>query len=45
MKTMSTTDKLININPYELDSSEKRELFYEALLEEIKFHYDNNERY
>ena len=45
MKTIATTDNLINIKPYELDSSEKRELFYEALLEEIKFHYDNNEQY
>ena len=45
MKMMTLTDNLININPYELDSSERREVFHEALLEEIKFHYDNNEQY
>lgn len=43
--TMTLTDDLISINPYELDAKQKNEIFLEALLEEIKFHYDNNEQY
>jgi len=45
MKKITSTDTLININPYELSSEQKSSLFSEALMEEIKFHYDNNEQY
>lgn len=45
MKTATITDNLINNNPFELDAKQKSKLFSEALLEEIKFHYDNNEQY
>ena len=45
MKQTTMTDNLIAINPYELDAKQRSELFSEALLEEIKFHYDNNEQY
>lgn len=45
MKTITMTDNLIKISPYELDSEQKSKPFFEALLDEIKFHYDNNEQY
>lgn len=45
MKNVTITDNLIKISPYELDQGQKNKLFSEALLDEIKFHYDNNEQY
>ncbi|NRD23014.1 acyl-CoA reductase [Winogradskyella litoriviva] len=45
MKNLTITDNLINNSPYDLDKGEKKELFTEALLDEIKFHYDNNDQY
>ncbi|WP_299106342.1 acyl-CoA reductase [uncultured Winogradskyella sp.] len=45
MKNITITDNLINTNPYELDKGQKKVPFTEALLDEIKFHYDNNEQY
>ncbi|WP_343486602.1 acyl-CoA reductase [Allomuricauda sp. d1] len=45
MKQSTLTDNLIANNPYELSSEQKSELFSKALLEEIKFHYENNEQY
>lgn len=45
MKKITITDNLINISPYALDRVQKGDLFSEALLDEIKFHYDNNEQY
>lgn len=45
MKTTTLTDNLINTSPYQLDKGQKNEPFLEALLDEIKFHYNNNEQY
>lgn len=45
MKIITMTDNLIKINPYDLDSGQKSKPFFEALLDEIKFHYDNNDQY
>ncbi|MDC6389782.1 acyl-CoA reductase [Maribacter sp. PR1] len=45
MKNSTMTDSLIGNNPYEIGSEQKEQLFSEALFEEIKFHYDNNEQY
>ncbi|MHA7943511.1 LuxE/PaaK family acyltransferase [Formosa sp. 3Alg 14/1] len=39
------TDELITIHPYALNAEEKDPLFFEALLEELKFHFDNNVQY
>ncbi|MFB9052830.1 acyl-CoA reductase [Formosa undariae] len=43
--TITKTDELISLNPYTLDADEKDPLFFEALLEELKFHFDNNAQY
>lgn len=43
--TLTITDELIGIDPYELKAAQKHSLFFKALLDEIKFHYDNNEQY
>lgn len=45
MKNSTLTDKLISIDPYALNLEQKNTLFLEALLEEIRFHYENNDQY
>lgn len=41
------TEDLLKYKPFEFDSSEKGQggLFYQSVIEELCFHYDNNERY
>lgn len=41
------TDDLIKAEPYKFEESDKKTggLFYDALMEEIQFHYENNEKY
>ena len=41
------TEDLLKYKPFEFNSSEKGQggLFYQSVIEELCFHYDNNERY
>ena len=41
------TEELIKLNPYQYEDAEKDQggLFYASLMEELCFHYDNNEKY
>ena len=41
------SDGLVKKIPFDYDEKEKQNggLFYEALMEEIRFHYDNNDLY
>lgn len=41
------TDEILKLHPYDYDEKEKEQggCFYRALLEELCFHYDNNESY
>ncbi len=45
MKEKSKVDLLIEATPYELNNSEKSELFVNALSEELCYHYNNNNEY
>jgi hypothetical protein len=39
------TDKLLNKNPFDRELEECNSLFFTALVEELCFHYSNNEKY
>ena len=41
------TDELVKMEPYQFQDADKMHggVFYEALIEELCFHYDNNEKY
>jgi len=45
MKSEFLTDSLIKTNPYELNKTEKKKLFFDSLIEELKFHFENNKQY
>jgi len=45
MKEGYITDSLIKTDPYKYNASEKDQIFSKSLMEEIRFHYDNNEQY
>lgn len=44
MKSAFLTDELIKMDPY-IAGSSKNSLFYDAVIEELRFHYTNNELY
>ena len=45
MKSEFLTDTLIKTDPYELNKTEREELFFDSLIEELKFHFENNKQY
>ena len=45
MKSGFLTDGLVKIGPYELNKTEKEKLFFDSLMEELKFHFENNKQY
>lgn len=45
MKSKFLTDSLIETNPYELNNTQKKKLFFNSLMEELQFHYQNNQQY
>ena len=45
MKSEFLTDTLIKIGPYDLNKTEKEKLFFDSLMEELKFHFENNKQY
>ena len=45
MKLEFLTDSLIKANPYALNKNEKKKLFFDSLMEELQFHYENNAQY
>ena len=45
MKSEFLTDTLIKTGPYELNKTEKEKLFFDSLMEELKFHFENNKQY
>tara|TARA_Y100001970_G_scaffold159011_1_gene194496 strand:+ start:10717 stop:13194 length:2478 start_codon:yes stop_codon:yes gene_type:complete len=45
MKQEFLTDKLLKNDPFELDNLKKNKIFFDSLIEELKFHYDNNKDY
>ena len=45
MKSGFLTDILIKTGPYELNKTEKEKLFFDSLMEELKFHFENNKQY
>ena len=45
MKSRFLTDSLIKTGPYELNKTEKEKLFFDSLMEELKFHFENNKQY
>ena len=39
------TEKLLNHEPYKISDIDKKKLFFDALKQELIFHYNNNKEY
>ena len=45
MKSEFLTENLIKLGPYSLNLKEKESLFFDSLIEELQFHFNNNKQY